>query len=318
MQEIHFHNLDLNLLRVFDALYEERSVTRAGRRLGLTQSAVSHALNRMRTSLQDELFLRGPDGMTPTPRASQVWPDVRRGLEQLQRALAGPQFDAATTDRRFRIAAPPAISSTLLPPVVREVRTLAPNAELRIERLRGDVRSALESGAIDVALGSFPRLPDIISRETLVQEPMVWVVRNGHPGAGTPLTVKALGALPLLMLAIGDETRPAGPERRVLIDDGGAWERALGGPSARKNIRATVDDVHAALRIIAEDDLAGLLPRRVSALWAKSWNLKLLDPPYPSQPLTVEMLWREDAAGDPAVQWLLGVMRAGVAGAISS
>src|SRR5580765_1082764 len=105
MSDANFGQLDLNLLRVFDALAEERSVTRAGERLGLTQSAVSHALNRLRYALEDELFLRGPDGMTPTPRAAEIWPELRRGLSQLQHSLAPTEFAPEQAERTFHITA---------------------------------------------------------------------------------------------------------------------------------------------------------------------------------------------------------------------
>src|ERR1700751_2917777 len=97
--------LDLNLLRVFDVLLEERSVTRAGARLGLSQSAVSHALNRLRHAFGDELFQRTAQGMTPTQRALEIGPRVHAALTQLQAAVSPPAFDAATTDRRFVLAA---------------------------------------------------------------------------------------------------------------------------------------------------------------------------------------------------------------------
>src|SRR3954469_798725 len=94
---------DLNLLRVFDVMLEERSVTRAGARLGLTQSAVSHALNRLRYMLDDELFVRGPAGMQPTPRAVEMGPQVHAALNQLQAALAPSDFDPRTSERRFTV-----------------------------------------------------------------------------------------------------------------------------------------------------------------------------------------------------------------------
>ena len=119
MPDIHFPALDLNLLRVFDALAEERSVTRAGVRLGLTQSAVSHALNRLRHMPDDELFVRGPDGMRPTARAVEIAPRLRQGLDQLQHALgARPRSSPAETQRRFTIAASAYVTTTLMPAAV--------------------------------------------------------------------------------------------------------------------------------------------------------------------------------------------------------
>src|SRR5579871_4711653 len=103
MHDVHFASLDLNLLRVFDAMADEHSVTRAGARLGLSQSAVSHALGRLRAMLEDPLFVRGPEGMRPTPLALEIAPRLRQGLVQLQEALSPTAFDPAQTARRFTI-----------------------------------------------------------------------------------------------------------------------------------------------------------------------------------------------------------------------
>src|SRR2546426_7961391 len=118
MNALHFSTLDLNLLRVFDALIEERSVTRAGERLGLSQSAISHALNRLRYILNDELFVRVSDGMRPTPRASDIAPRLREGLLQLQLALAAPEFVPERTDRRFTITCREYIVTVLIPRLI--------------------------------------------------------------------------------------------------------------------------------------------------------------------------------------------------------
>src|SRR6266513_1195774 len=114
MNSIHF-GFDLNLLRVFDALIEERSVTRAGERLGLSQSAISHALNRLRYVLGDELFVRVSDGMRPTPRASEIAPRLREGLLQLQLALGPVEFVPERTERRFTIACGEYVGTVLMP-----------------------------------------------------------------------------------------------------------------------------------------------------------------------------------------------------------
>src|ERR1700743_1673789 len=132
MSDGHFHTIDLNLLRLFDALAEEPSVTCAGARLGLTQSAVSHALNRLRHILQDELFIRGPDGMRPTARAEEIAPRLRQGLQQLQNALAPETFIPADTQRRFIVAAASYTCTVLMPGVVARLRQAAPAAELRL------------------------------------------------------------------------------------------------------------------------------------------------------------------------------------------
>src|SRR5678815_4147371 len=132
-------NLDLNLLRVLDVLLEERSVTRAGARLGLTQSAVSHALNRLRFVLNDELFTRGPTGMQPTQRAVDMGPQVHAALNQLQAALSPADFEPATSERRFSVVAGPYASAILVPPVVGRLAVAAPHVDLAIVELAPDV-----------------------------------------------------------------------------------------------------------------------------------------------------------------------------------
>src|SRR3978361_2077529 len=121
-------NMDLNLLRVLDVLLEERSVTRAGARLGLTQSAVSHALNRLRYGLDDGLVIRGPAGMQPTPRAVEMGPQVHAALNQLQAALAPADFDPATSERRFTIVTGAYASAILAPAVASRLAQVAPQA----------------------------------------------------------------------------------------------------------------------------------------------------------------------------------------------
>src|SRR2546423_3173705 len=130
MNSVHFNALDLNLLRVFEALMQERSATRAGERLGLTQSAISHALNRLRYVLQDELFVRGPDGMQPTERAAEIAPRLRQGLLQLQLALAPADFVPERSDRRFTITCTEYGGAALIPGLIARLRAEAPKPSL--------------------------------------------------------------------------------------------------------------------------------------------------------------------------------------------
>lgn len=314
MRDVHFSTLDLNLLRVFDALAEEGSVTRAGRRLGLTQSAVSHALNRLRFALNDELFVRGPDGMHPTARAAEIGPGLRRALDQLQAALGPSDFAPAETRRRFSIAAPSTVATLLLPQAIARMRDEAPHAELRIQRIGPDVGEALESGRIDLAIGGFGRVSNAFVKQTLLEERMVWVLRRDHPAANAPLTIERLCELPLLMLSTVDigeavEGRMAsgGVERRVVWDDGG-WEEAAG-HCEKRGVVVTIDDAQAALAIVARTDMAALAPKRLSERWAEAYGLVLLDPPYDARPITLDLLWRADQGEHPAMQWLTGLVR---------
>src|SRR5579872_306530 len=180
MSELHFSSLDLNLLRVFDALLEERSVTRAGDRLGLSQSAVSHSLGRLRHALGDPLFVRKSGGVEPTPRALEIGPALHAALRQLQEALSPPGFDPSTAERRFILAAGAYACTILVPALVERLRQAAPGVRLQIEAYGPDYQENLESGRIDAAIVS----RDGVSRRQkfvpLFTEDMVWVVRRGH------------------------------------------------------------------------------------------------------------------------------------------
>src|SRR5262245_60471355 len=140
---------DLNLLRVLDVLLEERSVTRAGARLGLSQSAVSHALNRLRHMLNDDLLVRGPSGMQPTPRALEVGRGVHLALNQLQSALAPADFDPATTTRRFGLITGLYAAAVLVPALADRIGVLAPRAELAVDEFDPDLLDRLDSHQVD-------------------------------------------------------------------------------------------------------------------------------------------------------------------------
>src|SRR4051794_39570019 len=254
MSELHFNTLDLNLLRVLDTLLEERSVTRTGERLGLTQSAVSHALNRLRHALHDELFVRGPDGMRPTPRATSMAPHLRQALLQLQHGLAGTEFVAAKSDRQFTIACNDYACAAIVPGLMAKLRLQAPRAALRIHPSDLGVAEALDSGRVDLAIGGFGRVPERYGCEVLFEETMVWVLSEDNPASRAPLTLERLAQLPHLIIALSGEDGRAvdgvvpdrGLERQVMRDDAGAFQSALSARGLRRRIGLTVPHVLAA------------------------------------------------------------------------
>jgi DNA-binding transcriptional LysR family regulator len=319
MSEVHFQALDLNLLRLFDALAEERSVTRAGARLGLTQSAVSHALSRLRQILQDDLFVRGPDGMRPTARAQEIAPRLRHGLDQLQLALAPARFSPAETQRRFTIAAGAYIGAVLMPGVMARVRAAAPAAEFRLAFPGPALGDDLLAGRVEMALGSFGRAAERFDREVLFSDSMVWAMRADHPAAaGDALTLETLASLAHVIIASSEQAvdgriYESGLERRVMWDDGGAFEGALAGRGWRRTIGLTVQDAHSALAIVSRSDMAALAPERLARSLAGRYQLKLFDPPYASPPLVIEALWRRDLPESPPLAWLRSQLRAAAA-----
>ncbi|HLI65071.1 MAG TPA: LysR family transcriptional regulator [Caulobacteraceae bacterium] len=320
MPEIHFSALDLNLLRVFDALAEELSVTRAGARLGLSQSAISHALGRLRLVLDDPLFVRGSDGMRPTPRALEIAPRLRQGMAQLQEALNPAAFDAGATRRRFTIAASPYVGAVLMPETLRLFRQAAPEAELRLHGVEPSLAEDLESGRTDLAIGGFGRAAPRFEREALFDETGVWALSARHPAAGAEtLSLEMLADLPLVLLAnarqdhaIDGRITDGGLERWVIWDDRGALDEALAGVGRRKTVALTAQDAQSALAIVGQSDMAALAPRRLATAFAQQYDLKLYDPPYRSPTVAVEALWRRDAGRAP-VDWLRGLVRSAAA-----
>src|SRR5437764_772619 len=168
MNSVHFNALDLNLLRVFEALMQERSATRAGERLGLTQSAISHALNRLRYVLEDELFVRGPDGMQPTERAAEIAPRLRQGLLQLQLALTPSDFAPESSDRRFTITCTEYAGAVLMPSLIARLRETAPNASLNVLPSNLGVAETLRYGRADLAIVSQSDIAALLPRRLAV------------------------------------------------------------------------------------------------------------------------------------------------------
>ncbi len=306
--------MDLNLLRVFDALFEERNVTRAAHRLGLTQSAVSHALNRLRFTIGDELFVRGPSGMRATPRAAEIGPRIREGLLQLGAALAPGEFTPAQTDRAFSIAAGSYSCAVLLPGVISGVRHLAPRAEVRIRGAGLGLAEELDAGRADLAIGSFNAIPDRFDSLPLFQERMIWALRADHPHADGPLTLDRLASLPHMVLSMAEDghvvdgaVADSGLERRVIWDDGGVIRRLCQDRGLPPPPTFYAPDAHSALSLLPGTDLIALAPERLAKIYAKPFGLKLFESPYPVRVFDVVMLWRKehDAA---ALAWLRGLI----------
>ena len=310
-------NQDLNLLRVFDVLLEERSVTRAGARLGLTQSAVSHALNRLRYMLGDELFVRGPAGMQPTPRAVEMGPQVHAALNQLQAALAPSDFDPATSERRFTVVTGAYAGAILAPPLASRLAEVALQSELMIAELAVDILERLDARRVDFLVGNVLAAPERFARDTILTEQLVWVVRAAHPAfQGEVIDLETLVSTPHVVMARnmpglieeGGERRPF--VSRASWEDFGAFEAALAARGLTRRVGVSVPDTFTALAIASRTDLATLIPRRLALLSAQSGRVKLIEPPYESPPVEVSLLYLKDRLAEPAILWMRDLIRA--------
>src|SRR5258708_6253689 len=188
---------DLNLLIVFDAVMQDRSVPRAGGRIGLSQPAMSQALNRLRYVLKDELFVRTPEGMVPTPRAEMLAQPLRTALSEMQLALEPAAFDPAASDRRFALAVNNYAAVVLAPPLVAAVSAAAPGVQLDL-RPSGtlDIIDRLDRGDLDLTVGSMDSPGERFATAPLLEDPFVMVTRRGHPASRRKLSAAAFAALP--------------------------------------------------------------------------------------------------------------------------
>ena len=202
MDALHFRSLDLNLLRVFDEVMAERSLTRAAHKLSITQPAVSNAMRRLRDVIGDELVVRSGQGVEPTPRGLALWPRVREALARLEQSLAPGHFDPATAESTFVLAMADATAAALIPGLVDIIETEAPGVSIRVVPLATrDPRRLLDDAAADLAIGYFPAvLADLTARsqtgaavsfahQRLYDGEYVCVMRQGHPFASGPLTL---------------------------------------------------------------------------------------------------------------------------------
>ncbi len=317
MNEIHdggavanSRTLDLNLIRVFDALMEERNVNRAGLRLGLTQSAVSHALNRLRHHLQDELFVRTRTGMMPTSKAMTVGVQLREAIRQVEAAFDVGAFDPATARRRFVLAANDMMTATVGARLIHVLADAAPGLDLVIRpSTRIDLAEQIDMGLIDVALGVFSDVPARFHAEAACRVGDVAVVRAGHPAAAG-LTMTALARYPLAAVSLG------GPEagavggyilERGLARQSDAFDRealvaALAAAGSVARFAVVTPHSLALPSLITGTDRVAIVPDLLSDLF-RAAGLLVLPLPYHGSMTVVRLIWHHRMSADPGHAW---------------
>ena len=284
--------LDLNLLRVFDAVLRDRSVTAAARHLGLTQPAVSNALARLRTQFEDALFVRTPSGMDATPYARELAEPVRQALALLESALAhGPGFDPATATRLFRFYMSDLGQIEFLPPLVERVQRSAPGVRLEAVAMEvADIGDALAAGSLDLAVGFLPGLGPPVRRQPLFRDPYVCLMRAGHPAARARLTKKAfLEASHALVSYKGGH--------RVI-------EEALERAGLARKIALRVPHFTVVPMVLERTDLILTLPLRIARVYERRGGFRFLPPPVAIPPADVGAHWHERFERDPGNRWL--------------
>ncbi|MEG0315303.1 MAG: LysR family transcriptional regulator [Comamonas sp.] len=300
-----FRALDLNLLRVFDAVMAEGSLTRAADKLALTQPAVSNAMRRLRDALGDELLVRQGHGVQPTPRAMTLWPIVRDALGNLQQSLSPAHFDPATASITLVLAMADATAGTLVPNLVPILEREAPHISIRIVPLTTrDPRGLLDAESADMAVGHFPAvLADLTARaqsgalvphdhRRLYDGEYVAVMRKSHPLALMPLTLEHYCAARHLLVSFSGRAY-------------GFIDEALAALGRERHIVLTVNQYATAARVVTQSDLVTVLPRHFVPITGIQHQLQVHPLPLEVQAVHVDALWHKRGPNRPAYEWLL-------------
>ncbi len=294
---------DLNLLPIFVALMEERSVTRAAERLGMTQPAMSNALQRLRAMLQDQLFIRERYGIQPTPLALELAPGIADALARLDDAVLGVQaFDPKSAERVFTIAPNGYVEFALLPALVARLAEVAPGIKLRLTPYGNDLaETGVVSGLTAMVLGRITDPPDNLVVQHLMDETLECMVRAGHPEVGETISRDAFERLRHVNVV------PPGRIRTGL-------QQTLASHGLRRDVALSVTTFAAVAEMIAVTDYCTTLPRLICNRLRHDPRFKVLPAPVDLGSFPVEMAWHIRYRHDPAHRWLRGVVAAVVAG----
>lgn len=290
--------VDLNLLVVFDTLLRLQSVTRAAEALGMSQPAMSLALNKLRSTFDDPLFIRASRGVWPTPRAEQLAVPLQHVLDQIKNdVLRQPSFDAATTQRTFTFNMADVGEMVFLPRLLAHLRTVAPGANLRtVSTPPGQLAETLQSGEVDLAVGYFPGLQGAaIYQQRLFTHSFVCIVRKGHPLSGAQLTKAQF------LEAQHAVVHQEGKSHEV-------FEAALAAQGLERRVVLSIPHFLAIPLVIAESDLIVTVPYAIGMSFARMTGLRILRPPIQVAPAEVKQHWHVRFHHDRVNQWLRGAV----------
>jgi DNA-binding transcriptional LysR family regulator len=308
---VPFSSFDLNLLRVFDAVMEERSVLRASQKVFLSQSGVSHSLARLREMLDDELFIRTTTGMQPTARALAMAPFVRDALKSLETAVDLPRFEPANSTRKFTIAANDFTTMVIARNLLGILSAEAPFIDLAIKPVtRIDLAEQIDLGRIDVAIGTFSAVPQRFKSDFLFGYDDVLITHSSQKiGA---ITMETLATLSIVVVSFGGEQEGAidgfiserGLARRSEMYDRTAFENALSASSQVPRVAVSLPHFLALPALLGNSSLAAIVPRPLADAFATTHPIAIYELPYPTTRLEVRSLWHERHERDASQNWL--------------
>jgi LysR family transcriptional regulator, transcriptional activator for leuABCD operon len=290
----NLRSLDLNLLTVFEAIYELGTVSAAADRLALSHSATSHALSRLREACGDDLFVRTHQGVSPTPVAQAMYPVIKQALEALRATLAEARgFDPAQSKRNFRICVPHPMGPFYAILLQEATADVAPGVALTFDTTSRPVNleDQLRDGIADIAIDWLPIELDPFVNTKIFDDRLMLLARKDHPSVGPDITIEGLRNEKFVMLhprRHSERWPPAAREFSKLI--------------AHEQIR--VSELLEVPTVVAGSDLVGMMPLSIGPLMEKRLGLQVLPAPVELPTLTVYMIWHETRRNDSAHRWL--------------
>jgi len=284
---------DLNLMPIFAALMEERSVTRAAERVGMTQPALSNALARLRIMFQDQLFVRERYGIQPTPVALELAPVIAEALARLDDAVLGQQdFDPAEAERALSIAPNGYVELILVPTIVAKLQQVAPGIRLRLVPYGNELaETGVTSGTTALVLGRIIDPPDNLVVQHVMDEGFACIVRAGHPEIGDSISREQFERLKHVNVV------PPGRMRAGLF-------QALAQQGLKRDVAISVTNFFAVAEMVAVTDYCATLPELICRRLALDARLRVLPPPAELGTFPVEMGWHVRYRDDAAHRWL--------------
>jgi DNA-binding transcriptional LysR family regulator len=293
---MHLKDIDLNLLRLFDAVYRTRNVSRAAELLDLTQPAASQGLTRLRGLLHDPLFMRAAGGVQPTPKAQRMAEPVRQALAMLEQALdESAGFDPATSHRAFRIHMSDIGEGRFLPELMAALREQAPGVRVETRPWpRGEIAAALDEGRIDFAFGFLPMVKDT-QKLQLLKDRYVVLLRQGHPFVRAARGKKGKALLNLLRELEFVAVRAHADTLRIVQQ-----------LKLEERLRLVTEHFLVLPSIVRSTDLAAIMPRNIAHGFEAGFAI--VEPEFPQRDFAVSLHWSRRFEADGGNRWMRGVI----------
>lgn len=302
LNSAHLSRVDLNLLVLFAAVFEEGHVGRAAERLSLTPSAISHGLGRLRRLLNDPLFLRTPKGVVPTDRAAALAQPVADLLARAQSIVAVAEpFDASASRRRFTVGAPDALAAVFVPRLLAALQHTAPGIDISVRQVLPEMRrpldnawepalSGLDARTFDIAILPLPGAPARFVSQALYEEDFIVAARSGHPFVRKPDLESFCSARHLVVSLTGDAH--------------GFVDEVLARKGRTRRVALTAPNFTMALALLTETDLIAAVPRQLARRYAQRFGIAAVEPPLPLRRDPISVIATKAAMMDAGVAWL--------------